>query len=78
MAESSVAVPYHVRPSHAETRFKAKHSLDSDEEDDEDEVQQEGLGEEDLAAQEDSSTVVSENNAAAASYSMHALSLTGV
>lgn len=46
-------------PSHTETRFKAKHSLDSDEEDEEDEVQQEGLGEEDLAAQEDSSTVVS-------------------
>ena len=32
-----------------ETRFKEKHSLDSDEEDDEDEVQQEGLGDEDLA-----------------------------
>ena len=44
-----------------ETRFKEKHSLDSDEEDDEDEVQQEGLGDEDLAAQEDSSTVVSSN-----------------
>ena len=40
-----------------ESRFKAKHSLDSDEEDEVDEVQQQGLGDEDLAAQEDSTIV---------------------
>ena len=40
-----------------ESRFKAKHSLDSDEEDEDDTVQQEGLGDEDLAAQEDTTIV---------------------
>jgi len=42
-----------------ESRFKAKHSLDSDEEDEVKEVEKEGLGDEDLAAQE-ASTIVSE------------------
>ena len=42
-----------------ESRFKAKHSLDSDEEDEVKEVEKEGLGDEDLSAQE-ASTVVSE------------------
>lgn len=43
-----------------ESRFKSKHSLDSDEEDDIDEIQMQGLGEEDLDAQEDT-TIVSSN-----------------
>lgn len=41
----------------AATRFKEKHSLDSDEEDEKDEKQENGLGDEDLAAQEDSTVV---------------------
>lgn len=41
----------------AESRFKAKHSLDSDEEDEPDLVQESGLGDEDLAAQEDTTIV---------------------
>ena len=41
----------------AESRFKAKHSLDSDEEDEPDPVQESGLGDEDLAAQEDTTIV---------------------
>ena len=41
----------------AETRFKLKHSLDSDEEDERDEVKDSRLGDEDLAAQEDSTIV---------------------
>ena len=40
-----------------ETRFKLKHSLDSDEEDEKDEVKDSHLGDEDLAAQEDSTIV---------------------
>ena len=44
-----------------ESRFKAKHSLDSDEEDDVKAVEKEGLGDEDLAAQEES-TIVSTAN----------------
>lgn len=40
-----------------ESRFKAKHSLDSDEEDDMKEEEKEGLGDEDLAAQEDTTIV---------------------
>lgn len=40
-----------------ESRFKAKHSLDSDEEDERDEVEETRLGDEDLAAQEEGSTV---------------------
>ena len=40
-----------------ETRFKLKHSLDSDEEDEKDEVKDSRLGDEDLAAQEDSTIV---------------------
>lgn len=40
-----------------ESRFKAKHSLDSDEEDDVDEIQQDGLDDEDLGAQEDTTIV---------------------
>ena len=40
-----------------ESRFKAKHSLDSDEEDEPDPVQESGLGDEDLAAQEDTTIV---------------------
>ena len=59
---SAAVIMVHHHSPHAETRFKAKHSLDSDEEDEEDEVQQEGLGDEDLAAQEDSSTVVSNSS----------------
>ena len=38
----------------AATRFKEKHSLDSDEEDEKDEKQEKGLDDEDMAAQEDS------------------------
>jgi hypothetical protein len=43
--------------THTESRFKAKHSLDSDEEDDDKGTEKEGLGEEDLAAQEETTTV---------------------
>lgn len=46
-----------------ESRFKLKHSLDSDEEDEKDEVQDSRLGDEDLAAQEDT-TIVSMRGAA--------------
>ena len=42
---------YFFTPS-PESRFKAKHSLDSDEEDDVKEVERKGLGDEDLSAQE--------------------------
>ena len=41
----------------AESRFKLKHSLDSDEEDEKDEVKDSRLGDEDLAAQEDTTIV---------------------
>lgn len=41
----------------AATRFKEKHSLDSDEEDEKDEKQEKGLDDEDMAAQEDSTIV---------------------
>ena len=41
----------------SESRFKEKHSLDSDEEDTVDEVQLAGLDDEDLAAQEESTVV---------------------
>lgn len=40
-----------------ESRFKLKHSLDSDEEDEKDEVKDSRLGDEDLAAQEDTTIV---------------------
>lgn len=40
-----------------ESRFKAKHSLDSDEEDDVKDAEKEGLGDEDLAAQEETTIV---------------------
>ena len=40
-----------------ESRFKAKHSLDSDEEDEVKEVEKKGLGDEDLAAQEEATIV---------------------
>ena len=40
-----------------ESRFKANHTLDSDEEDDVDDTQTQGLGEEDLDAQEDTTIV---------------------
>lgn len=40
-----------------ESRFKAKHSLDSDEEDDVDAIQQSGLDDEDLGAQEETTIV---------------------
>ena len=40
-----------------ETRFKLKHSLDSDEEDEKDEVKDSRLGDEDLSAQEDTTIV---------------------
>lgn len=42
---------------YSESRFKEKHSLDSDEEDTVDEVQLKGLDDEDLAAQEESTVV---------------------
>ena len=45
------------RKINTESRFKAKHSLDSDEEDEPDPVQESGLGDEDLAAQEDTTIV---------------------
>lgn len=41
----------------SESRFKLKHSLDSDEEDEKDEVLDRGLDDEDLAAQEDTTLV---------------------
>jgi len=41
----------------SESRFKGKHSLDSDEEDERDEVQESRLGDEDLAAQEEATIV---------------------
>lgn len=41
----------------SESRFKGKHSLDSDEEDERDEVQESRLGDEDLAAQEETTIV---------------------
>lgn len=41
-----------------ESRFKGKHSLDSDEEDEVKEAEKKGLGDEDLSAQE-ASTIVS-------------------
>ena len=42
---------------YAESRFKEKHSLDSDEEDEVKEGEKDGLGDEDLAAQEDTTIV---------------------
>ena len=42
-----------------ESRFKAKHSLDSDEEDDVDTVEQSRLDDEDLGAQEETTIVSS-------------------
>ena len=42
---------------YAESRFKLKHSLDSDEEDERDAIQDSRLGDEDLAAQEDTTVV---------------------
>ena len=39
------------------SRFKLKHSLDSDEEDEKDEVLERGLDDEDLAAQEETTLV---------------------
>ena len=44
-------------PPRTETRFKLKHSLDSDEEDERDEVKDSRLGDEDLSAQEDTTIV---------------------
>lgn len=43
--------------THTESRFKAKHSLDSDEEDDVDDTEQGGLDDEDLGAQEETTIV---------------------
>ena len=56
-------------PLFSESRFKEKHSLDSDEEDYSIEETETGLGDEDLAAQEDS-TVVSWNYRARQSIAM--------
>ena len=42
----------------SESRFKGKHSLDSDEEDEKDEVEESRLGDEDLAAQEEATIVI--------------------
>ncbi len=41
----------------SDSRFKAKHSLDSDEEDEPNQVEAAGLGDEDLAAQEEDTVV---------------------
>lgn len=48
---------YTVNVCFSESRFKGKHSLDSDEEDERDEVQESRLGDEDLAAQEETTIV---------------------
>ena len=52
-----IHVPIAINVIVSGSRFKAKHSLDSDEEDEPNQVEKAGLGDEDLAAQEEDTVV---------------------